>query len=121
MRPGQYTELFFLDEATALAAGHRPCWQCQRPRHVEFKQVWEKVFRDDNSLEQIDRELHSSRIDGSGSKCTYDADCSALPNGVLIRDPKSSRPLLVRNVSSTPGPHRVMAFEEFGQRVPSKF
>ena len=36
MSPGCYTELFFLDEATGLAAGHRPCAECQRPRFREF-------------------------------------------------------------------------------------
>ena len=40
MSPGKYTELFFLDEATALAAGHRPCFECQRPRAEEFMRCW---------------------------------------------------------------------------------
>ncbi|WP_018147398.1 hypothetical protein [Henriciella marina] len=37
MAPGRYTELFFLDEATALAAGHRPCFECRRPRAEAFR------------------------------------------------------------------------------------
>src|SRR5579884_3965447 len=36
MTPGRYTELFFLDEATALAAGHRPCFECRRQRFLDF-------------------------------------------------------------------------------------
>jgi len=40
MRPGRYTELFFLDEATALAAGHRPCAECQRQRYQLFRAHW---------------------------------------------------------------------------------
>ncbi len=40
MSPGAWTELFFLDEATAFAAGHRPCFYCQRPRAVEFAAAW---------------------------------------------------------------------------------
>lgn len=36
MSPGRYTEVFFLDEATALAAGHRPCFECRRQRAVHF-------------------------------------------------------------------------------------
>lgn len=36
MQPGRYTELFFLDEATALAAGHRPCWECRREEAKAF-------------------------------------------------------------------------------------
>src|SRR5688500_8008085 len=40
MAPGRYTELFFLDESTALAAGHRPCAECQRDRYLEFRRCW---------------------------------------------------------------------------------
>ena len=40
MAPNQYTELFFLDEATALAAGHRPCAECNRPRYNLFRELW---------------------------------------------------------------------------------
>ncbi|HEY3229252.1 MAG TPA: hypothetical protein VGJ87_08530, partial [Roseiflexaceae bacterium] len=40
MSPGKYTELFFLDEATALAAGHRPCAECQRERFTMFRAHW---------------------------------------------------------------------------------
>ncbi|MCH8830686.1 MAG: hypothetical protein IID45_14005, partial [Planctomycetes bacterium] len=40
MTPGQYTELFFLDEATALAAGHRPCGECRRTDYQRFKKAW---------------------------------------------------------------------------------
>jgi len=42
MNPGEYTELFFLDEATALAAGHRPCATCSRPRFTAFVEAWKK-------------------------------------------------------------------------------
>ena len=41
MTPGRYTELFFLDEATALAAGHRPCSECRHARFVAFCNAWE--------------------------------------------------------------------------------
>ena len=40
MTPGRYTELFFLDEATALAAGHRPCAECQHARYLLFRETW---------------------------------------------------------------------------------
>src|SRR5262245_5003529 len=43
MRPGCYTELFFLDEATALSAGHRPCAECQRDRFNLFRDYWAKA------------------------------------------------------------------------------
>lgn len=41
MMPGRYTELFFLDEATALAAGHRPCAECRHSRFLDFCNAWE--------------------------------------------------------------------------------
>src|SRR3546814_7635859 len=40
MSPNRYTELFFLDEATALAAGHRPCFECRRRDFVQFRDAW---------------------------------------------------------------------------------
>ena len=40
MAPGRYTELFFLDEATALAAGHRPCFECRRTDAQHFAEAW---------------------------------------------------------------------------------
>jgi hypothetical protein len=40
MTPGRYTELFFLDEATALAAGHRPCFECRRADANQFAAAW---------------------------------------------------------------------------------
>ena len=45
MAPGKYTELFFLDEATALAAGHRPCFECRRQdalRRLAAGQIWQR-------------------------------------------------------------------------------
>ena len=41
MSPGLYTELFFLDEATALAAGHRPCYECRRTDALKFRAALE--------------------------------------------------------------------------------
>jgi len=43
MTPGRYTELFFLDEATALAAGHRPCWECRRADALRFRDAWARA------------------------------------------------------------------------------
>lgn len=44
MQPGRYTELFFLDEATALAAGHRPCFECRRADAERFADLWAKTL-----------------------------------------------------------------------------
>ena len=40
MTPNRYTELFFLDEATGLGAGHRPCFECRRARFLAFREAW---------------------------------------------------------------------------------
>ena len=68
MAPNQYTELFFLDEATALAAGHRPCATCRRDAYDTFKVYWLAANPDlaattDGSMEAIDRLLHAERVD----------------------------------------------------------
>lgn len=44
MQPECYTELFFLDEATALAAGHRPCGECRPDQLLAFKQAWARAY-----------------------------------------------------------------------------
>lgn len=97
MRDDRYSELFFLDEATALTAGHRPCGICQNHRQVEFIAAWQGILPDDDSLEEIDRHLHRTCIDGSGSKVIYEADCDNLRSGIMVRDPHSSDALLIRN------------------------
>ncbi|QNG18174.1 hypothetical protein G4H71_03095 [Rhodococcus triatomae] len=45
MTPHRYTELFFLDEATALAAGHRPCAECRRPEYNSYRAAWASARR----------------------------------------------------------------------------
>lgn len=67
MEPGHYTGLFFLDEATALAAGHRPCAECQRDRFNLFREHWAKGNPEITSAFRplataIDEILHEERI-----------------------------------------------------------
>jgi len=45
MSPNRYTELFFLDEAVAFAAGHRPCAECRRERYNAFRRAWQSAHR----------------------------------------------------------------------------
>ena len=61
MAPGRYTELFFLDEATALAAGHRPCAPCQRVRYEEYAAAWRETHGAGRSISDIDNQLHRER------------------------------------------------------------
>lgn len=86
--PGNYSELFFLDEATAFAAGHRPCAQCRNRRYREFKATWvaanrEFVEPDDPAIKEIDKVLQSERTFGM-EKMTFDAELGLLPNGTII-------------------------------------
>jgi len=88
MSPGRYTELFFLDEAVAFSAGHRPCAECRRERFAAFQQAWKRQDKEYSntpaSALQIDAELHRSRIDAAGRKVTYEAELKSLPNGCFV-------------------------------------
>ncbi len=89
MSPGRYTELFFLDEATGLAAGHRPCAECQRRRFNEFSSVWigggTQLAADASPTAiEIDEQLHAERIGGDGHQQRFAAVIDDLPG---IRDP----------------------------------
>jgi hypothetical protein len=89
MRPGHYTELFFLDEATALAAGHRPCAECRRARFLTFCDAWGKAYPLESSsvrprVATIDARLHADRIASDRSQRTFLEDVDQLPNGVFV-------------------------------------
>jgi hypothetical protein len=90
MAPNRYTELFFLDEATAFAAGHRPCFECRREAYNHFKSCWlagnpAYRFDDSTSIRSIDDILHSQRIDNAEKKITYQEHIKNLPDGTFIR------------------------------------
>jgi hypothetical protein len=87
---GNYSELFFLDEATAFAAGHRPCAHCQYQRHKEFKEAWLSSNRHllggvaKAGMKEVDRFIHQERaISGSG-RAAFFAKLSELPLGVMF-------------------------------------
>jgi hypothetical protein len=85
LRPGRFTELFFLDEATALAAGHRPCAECRREDFVRFRDLWTEVHgRDQRRAEDIDRALHADRITSGGGKRLHEAQLADLPDGSIV-------------------------------------
>ncbi|MBZ0129681.1 MAG: hypothetical protein K8F59_11255 [Rhodobacteraceae bacterium] len=88
MAPHRYTELFFLDEATAFAAGHRPCAECRRERYTSFAAAWREVHgAPPEGLPQgqaIDRALHPARIARGGGKVSYRADSASLPDGTIF-------------------------------------
>jgi hypothetical protein len=94
MTPGQYTELFFLDEATALAAGHRPCAECRHADYVRFKEFWKATNRGSGGrqpggsvsigAEQIDSKLQQERRNADGTKRLFQTRCDDLPDGVFV-------------------------------------
>jgi hypothetical protein len=63
MQPGRFTELFFLDEATAFAAGHRPCALCRRADFDRFARLWLELHPGQRGADAIDAQLHAERID----------------------------------------------------------
>lgn len=106
MAPRRYTELFFLDEATALAAGHRPCCECRREDFRRFQAAWRHAFAihgdghganpDDPRAGVIDRVLHHARVEPrTRRQIRFQAALDDLPDGafVLLRD--DPMPLLV--------------------------
>jgi hypothetical protein len=94
MSPHLYTELFFLDEAVAFAAGHRPCAECRRERFIDFKNSWKRSDDADPRAPllapEIDLELHRSRMDRRGGRVTYEADLQSLPNGCFVKIEESA-------------------------------
>jgi hypothetical protein len=100
MTPGRYTELFFLDEATALAAGHRPCGECRRADYRRFKTLWlaanpRRGLGDEVPIGAIDRELHRDRLGPDGRPLTFTTELGSLPDGVFVARPDARDPLLL--------------------------
>ena len=89
MTPNNYTELFFLDEATSFAAGHRPCFECRRNDADRFKSFWlkgnpEHKFNKKTPIKKIDEILHRERIDYNKSKITHEENINDIPGGSFV-------------------------------------
>jgi hypothetical protein len=78
LQPGRFTELFFLDEATAFAAGHRPCAECRRADYVRFMALVGATGAD-----AIDARLHAERIQGR-ERVLHEAALDELPDGAFV-------------------------------------
>jgi hypothetical protein len=92
MTPGHYTELFFLDEATALAAGHRPCAECRHARFLAFCNAWASANPADGGSSRptapvIDDRLHAERLGSGRSKPSFLGKLDELPDGVFVTVP----------------------------------
>jgi len=89
LQPGRFTELFFLDEATAFAAGHRPCALCRRDDYVRFGER----FRGPSGADAMDVQLHAERMDGRAQR-HHAAALDELPDGAFVL--RDGAPWLVR-------------------------
>ena len=78
LQPGKFTELFFLDEATAFAAGHRPCALCRRADYDRFL-----ALSSAGGADEIDVRLDDERRDGRARRF-HDAAFRDLPDGAFV-------------------------------------
>ena len=85
LQPGRYTELFFLDEATAFAAGHRPCAECRREDYVRFGELWRQRHPGQVGADGIDTQLHGERVAGRVRRL-HRTELDGLPDGAFVVD-----------------------------------
>ena len=82
-KPGRYTPLFFLDEAVAMAAGHRPCHRCRKEAYVQFKEAWPGNAA--ASAKEINQKLHKERVNPvSKMQIPHPAEFNGLPKGTFV-------------------------------------
>jgi hypothetical protein len=85
MQPGRFTELFFLDEATAFAAGHRPCALCRRDDYDRFGAIWRGLHPADSGADAIDARLHGERVvPGTRAQRHHEPPGEPLPDGAFV-------------------------------------
>ncbi len=86
MQPNRYTELFFLDEVTALAAGHRPCFECRRADANAFFAAWDASGEAPQGRRagDMDLVLQEERVAEHRAKRTYEAQLDSLPEGAMV-------------------------------------
>ena len=85
MQPGRFTELFFLDEATAFAAGHRPCALCRHDDYARFVEIWRELHAGRFGADAIDRQLQSERVDPTTrGQLHHESPFGELPDGAFI-------------------------------------
>ena len=85
MQPGRFTELFFLDEATAFAAGHRPCALCRRQDYDRFVEIWRRIHPAQTGADAIDDQLHRERLDpDTRDQRHHQGSFDELPDGAFV-------------------------------------
>jgi len=85
LQPRRWTELFFLDECVALAAGHRPCAECRHAAYQAYVTAWTTHFGRRPAAAEMDKALHAARaMPGARQLRTHQADAATLPAGAMI-------------------------------------
>lgn len=85
LQPGKFTELFFLDEVTAFAAGHRPCALCRRADYVRLGEIWRELHPGQVGADAIDLQLHGERVaPGTRAQVRHEAPLDELPDGAFL-------------------------------------
>jgi hypothetical protein len=111
MQPGRFTELFFLDEATAFAAGHRPCALCRREDYDRFNALW----AGERGADAIDLKLHGERL-ANGVQRHHRARFGELPDGAFVlHDGEPWLVLGAERLRWTPGGYAERARRPAGQ------
>jgi hypothetical protein len=85
LQPGRFTELFFLDEATAFAAGHRPCALCRREDYNAFLTIWSGLHPGRRGADGVDAQLHDERLESlTHVQRRHDEGLDGLPDGTIV-------------------------------------
>ncbi len=85
LQPGKFTELFFLDEVTAFAAGHRPCALCRRADYVRLGEIWDDLHPGQSGADAIDLQLHGERVEPrTRAQRHHRAPVDGLPDGAFV-------------------------------------
>src|SRR5207249_4242116 len=110
LQPGRFTELFFVDEATAFAAGHRPCALCRREDYDRFGAIWAGLHGGEAGADAIDLRLHGERVDPeTRAQRTHTSPVGSLPDGAFVlRDGEETDDESVHDLL---GPERTRAAE----------
>lgn len=95
LQPGRFTELFFLDEATAMAAGHRACALCRREDYDRLVALWRELHPGQTGADAMDAQLHGERlVEGMRGQRHHDAALDDLPDAAFVL--RDGAPWLVR-------------------------
>ena len=79
-----WTALFFLDEAVALAAGHRPCHYCRREAYLAYRAAWAEASGAPHDRMAMDGALHAARVKRARAQVRHEGDLDDLPDGAFI-------------------------------------